>query len=93
MSIGDKPSIVARDAQEATAKATAAIEALPPSAARNNLLKVLSIVGVAAGVVTAAATGGVSAAIGVGVTGLIGIISAWNHPSPQAKAAFGAEAK
>jgi hypothetical protein len=91
--MNDKPAIIAQQTQAATAKAAAALEALPPSAGRNNLLKVLSIVGVAAGVVTAAATGGVAAAVGVGVTGLIGIISAWNHPTPTATAAFGPEAK
>jgi hypothetical protein len=91
--MNDKPSIVARDAQAATAKATAAIEALPPSAARNNLLKVLTTVGGVASIVAAAATGGVSAAIEVGVPVVVGIVSAWYHPTPTAVTAFGANAK
>lgn len=91
--MNDKPSIVARDAQEAVAKTAAAVEALPPSAARNNLLKVLTTVGGVASIVAAAATGGVSAAIEVGVPVVVGIVSAWYHPTPQAVTAFGANAK
>lgn len=98
--MNDKPSIVAQQAQQAAAvaadaaaKTEAAVDALPPSATRNTVLKVLATVGLAAGIVTAAATGGVVAAVGVGVPGLVGLIAAWLHPSPQAVTAFGSAAK
>ncbi len=89
----DKPGIIAQQTQAATAKAVAAAEALPPSATRNTILKVLTTVGGVASIVAAAATGGVSAAIEVGVPVVVGIVSAWYHPTPQAVTAFGAAAK
>ncbi len=96
MNTNDKPAIVARDAAQAAAaaeKVAAAINALPPSATRNNVLKVLAGVGWAAGVVITATTAGIPMAIIGGVPSLVGLISAWMHPTPQAVAAFGAAAK
>jgi hypothetical protein len=101
--IGDKPSVQARDAQQAAAvaakvaecatKATDAANALPPSDTKKTILKVLSGVGVVAGAVVTGITAGIPTAIIGGALALISVIAAWNHPTPQAVAAFGSAAK
>jgi hypothetical protein len=84
---------IAAQAVRLSPKAQEAIEALPPSATRNNLLKVLTIVGWAAGVVIAIPTAGLSMALLAGIPTGIAVISAALHPTPQAVAAFGSAAK
>ena len=89
----DKLDAAAKLVQQNTPKAQAAIEALPPSATRKNLLAALSIIGWAAGVVIAIPTMGIGMALLAGIPSGIAVISAALHPTPMATAAFGASAK
>ena len=89
----DKVDAAAKQVLAVSPKAQAAIEALPPSATRNTLLKALTIVGWAAGVAIAIPTMGLGTALLAGIPSGIAVISAALHPTPQAVAAFGAAAK
>ena len=99
----DKPSIVAQDAQHAAAvakqvvsvaaQANAAANALPPSSTRNTVLKVLAGVATVGGIVATALTAGTVPAIVGGAVSVTVYVLGLLHPTPQAVAAFGSQAK
>jgi small-conductance mechanosensitive channel len=96
MSIGDKPSIVARDAQQAVAaakQATDIVDSIPGLPSKALILHILGGVTVAAGAVTAIATLGVGPGLAIAAGGVATYIIGWINPSPAAVSKFGASAK
>ena len=96
MSAGDKPSIVARDAQQAAAvaqQAADAVNAIPGVPNKGIILHVLAGVGIVGGAVATALTAGTVPAIVAGVSAVAIYIAGWLNPTPTAVAQFGAGAK
>ena len=60
---------------------------------KSTAMKILGIVALVAGAAASAATAGLVPALIAGGTALLTGVAGWNHPSPQAVAAFGTSAK
>lgn len=84
--MNDKPSIVARDAQEAAAAAKQAadgLSALPTSPTRDTLLKVLGGVTTVGGIVATALIAGTVPAFVAGGVGIVTWLAGLFHTTPS----------